>query len=142
MMPGGMSFTWDGLKRTLNDLTANWGTLTVHLFKNDHEPVIDDTVSAYVEADYSGYATVDLTNPQPAERHFNRAVTSQYDDVEFRHNGGTVQNDTYGYFITQRQGMGTPILLYATRFPNVPLRMSQLNDHVIIVLLARLRDGS
>jgi hypothetical protein len=91
--------------------------LKVGLFKNDRTPRVGDTIAAYTEADFSGYAgrkdAVGWTAPIMSGGH----AVSQANSLSWRQNGGATSNNIYGVFYVDAAGD----LLFAERDPRAPV---------------------
>ena len=108
------------LKAQLND-----GIFYMRLYKNNFSPVPGDAAGAFTEADFDGYAAIDVTGTWGA---ITKIVNGLYEiaGAEFSFLGGTTANQTvYGWYI---EGSGewicgkafpAPILVKAGLFVKV-----------------------
>lgn len=115
----------------LATLVTAWGaTLDVKLFKNDYQPVDGSVVGNFTEADFSGYAAVDMAGGavDPANDAGGRAVAT-WNEVSFTHNGGGVNNSIYGYYVVDGGGN----LLWAERFSVAPISQDSNGDQIRFV---------
>jgi len=94
----------------LADLQTAWqaagstGPLTAHLYQNDYVPSPASVLADFTEADFDGYADVDLTllvgpylNPQGQPEIQNASVT-------WAMTGTTTPNTIFGYYFTTLAG--------------------------------------
>lgn len=111
-------------------------TFWVQLFKNDRTPRPTDTAAMYTAADFSGYvgpqALVGWVPPFIAA---GRALTFSA-ALQWRHNGGGVDNNIYGVFILDDGGD----LWWAERDPRAPVLISPANRDYFYV--ARFAESS
>lgn len=85
----------------------NAGGYQVCLFKATHTPAHDDDATDYtaIEADFPGYARVNLTGGVVAgavDGSFN--ATAEFDTSVFTCNASGTPNDIYGYFVLDGAG--------------------------------------
>lgn len=118
------------------DATAVGATLTgalLHLFQNDVVPTREFTLGDLVEADYTGYATeaVVWNAPSISDDGFPELVGVA---GEFRPTSSVVENDTYGWYLTEAGGA----LLAAGRFDAAPVGMRGVLDALVITPRVRL----
>ncbi len=107
-------------RRFLDVLTANWGTLVVHLYKNDYTPNRGSLAANFIEADYSGYVSQIANNWRAAVQDPDLLHWfSVADALHWQNTTGAVGNQIYGYFVTD----GAGIVLWAERFINPPFPM-------------------
>jgi len=107
-------FLQQGDTTVLDAVVNDAGVLaTLRLFQNDHDPAPTDLDANYVEADFSGYAAVDISAEWGAA-FVNPFGQGQIDCLEqvFTHSGGAVGNTVYGVYVTSNTGK----VMYAERF--------------------------
>jgi len=106
--------------------------LKVHLVKGDITPTPGVPLATYTaaEADYTGYATEDVTWLDPV---INDAGQVELIGTvpEFRPTASTVGNSIYGLFVTDTAGA---VLKFAGRFDNPPLPMNGVTDNILVTL--------
>jgi len=105
----------DQLRVSLNATPA-----TLRLFKNNYTPVDGTVVGDLTEADFSGYAAINVTDLGSPSTVSGRAVTVSAAAKVFTHSGGATGNSIYGYYVTDAGGA----LLWAERDPAAPAAMS------------------
>jgi len=98
---------------------------TLKLFKNDHVPAVDDVNGDYTEADFSGYADVDLGDWNSAFLNGDDKGEIDADPALFQHNGGGTSNTVYGAYVVN----GAGDVVYAERFA-APRVMSAATDSI------------
>jgi hypothetical protein len=94
----------------------NGGPYVIRLFQNDHTPDPADVLADYTEADFSGYAELDLDGWAAAVTVSGRAQIVATLKV-WTHSAGAVDNDIYGYYVVNAGGA----LVWAERDPNAPV---------------------
>lgn len=111
-------------------------TLTIKLFRNDYVPVKGTVLGSLTEATFTGYASIDLTNPvtQPALDGTDRAWVL-WDLVSWTKAGAT-GNTIYGYWVEDDDGN----LLYVERFDSGGWAMTV--DGTILQFYPRLTERS
>jgi hypothetical protein len=108
----------------LNTVRLDTNTLKdLHLFKNDHVPVVTDIDLNYTEADFSGYASVGLGTWNPAFVNGDGKGEIDAAPASFVHSAGVVNNTIYGAYITDSAGH----VMYAERF-GAPIIMAANGD--------------
>jgi len=118
----------EGLKRILKLAVKDYGVLLntiIRLFKNDHVPTESDTVTDYVEADFTGYASITLSNWDDPTYSSGKARI-EHPQVSWTNTGAAAQ-DVYGYYITDASGL----LLWAERDPNAPITLGPSDTYAI-----------
>lgn len=100
------------LQALIDSLTD--GEVRVHLFVGATIPTPNSDVGDFVEADFDGYAPLDLVPTAPAE---NPSGWAQADipTAHFEASGGTTPNTVTGYYLTDNTDA---IFLGAERFPD------------------------
>lgn len=109
-----------GLATLLDDLTAVWGTVDIHLYDNNYVPVHGSVVGDFNEASFSGYAPVAVTSWSPAAPTGVDHEQSTGSTVQWAAPGVGLPINLYGYYATDPGGN----LLFAERFPSPPVVLS------------------
>lgn len=97
---------------------AEW---VVHLFKNNHTPVLGDILADFTEADFSGYVPQDIGAFGAAVFAVDRATALASAALTWTNSTGAVGNSIYGVFVTNNAGT---VLIFAERGPAVPIDMT------------------
>lgn len=85
---------------------VNWlKTMILHLYKNNHVPVVTDVVGSYTEADFDGYGAVNLTSWGTPSLDGNNNDLFTNPDVVFNMTGAITPNTVYGYYWTDGAGV-------------------------------------
>lgn len=107
----------NGLQQALDAVTSlQFGAWAAGLYQNDRVPKRGDVLSQYVPATFSGYVgTKRLYGWTPAGMAGKRA-RSTGDRLKWMHDGGTMANWIYGYYVVDLSGK----LTYAERFCDGP----------------------
>lgn len=101
---------------------------TYHLFRNDYVPVATTVFGDLQEATFSGYVSIDAENWLPAVTTAAGRAISFADVITFEHDGGGVNNDIYGYYVTL---LGDPTnLRWVQRFEGTPWVMNSAADQI------------
>lgn len=97
----------------------------LRLFQNNHTPAVDDVDGDYVEADFSGYASVALSAWSAA--FVNGSGKGEIDGglSTFSHDGGGTGNTVFGAYVTDADGH----VVYAELFP-APQVMEALGNSI------------
>jgi len=77
---------------------------SLHLYKNDVEPDANQTVDTFVEADFTGYASVELTMTPPSMNDQGMIVTKS-NICNFSTAAGVDSQTVYGVFIKSQDGL-------------------------------------
>lgn len=111
----------------VDTLTANWGSLSVHLYTNNHVPADSDTAGSFTEinpAVSTWYASQIIASWGAAgvtsANHYGSvgsSVSWTYSGV-----GGTV--DIYGYYVTN----GAGVALWAEYFAGAPITLNTVGQ--------------
>lgn len=125
--------TTTGLDATVLWLTrsADGPARYLHLYQNDHTPALGDVLADYTEADFSGYAALDLFPDWTGPTGAGEPRVQSAGPVTFLHDGGVTGNSIYGCYLTDQAGT---TLLGAIRGIGVPFDMSVLNDEISVTL--------
>jgi len=99
-----------------NLTTLMWGWYQLGLYQNDHKPVLGDTIAAYAPCDFSGYDGLRLIYGWTTPAISGVYAVSTALAISWMHNGGSVINDVWGYYVVDRGG----ILQFAERFCDGP----------------------
>ncbi len=106
----------DGGKQQLLAQLRTWlnANSKLHLYKNNHAPVHGDTVSAYTESDFVGYAAVALT--AWGAPYLTADFHAYIDEVVETFTAGLVvgSQSVYGYYVTDLAG----VLIWAELAPS------------------------
>jgi hypothetical protein len=136
-------FVWSYLQ-LLNVITAFTDSLSstglsVHLYTNNVTPTRNDTLTTYTEADYTGYAAVNLTGQNAAVwQSQGSAVQYTTTQAAFSPTGTTVGNVIYGYYVSMATSPAT--LLGAELLPS-PVSLGSPADQLIIITALGISDG-
>ena len=101
--------------------------LVLRLYQNSHVPVDDDTLAAYTEADFPGYAAVTLTGNLWTAQAGNPSSVA-YEAVQFVCSADTALQTIYGYYLTR---FVTGDLILAEEFA-APIPIQSVGNRVII----------
>lgn len=107
------------------------GNCKLRLFKNDYTPDQTSIFSSFTEADFSGYAAVDISSAWNAPTTVSHRGQINHADGVFTHNGGGTSNTIYGAYVTFHNGSLSPsdYILWAERFDSSPV-IGALGDSV------------
>jgi hypothetical protein len=111
----------NSIKATLLQLlVATLNGYKIHLFKNNLTPTDASVIGDFTEADFTGYASQNLTTFATA--FLNGANQGETDAglYTFTQSGSTTTNNIYGYYVTTAGGA----LVYSERNPNAPVAMT------------------
>jgi hypothetical protein len=100
----------DTLKASLNITPEN---LILRLYRNNKTPAVGDGASQYVEANFTGYASVELI-PETWEIVSGDPPVASYPRQQFQSTVNQTKQEIYGYYIT---GKVSGRLRCAFRFP-------------------------
>jgi hypothetical protein len=106
-----------------------FGTTKVHLFKNNYTPVDGSLFADFTEADFTGYAAVDLAMNLPVTVAGKASCTN---NVAMQYIMGVpgVTNTVYGYYVAlNADTFGYGRLLWAERFDN-PVYFTNTGDEL------------
>lgn len=104
-----------GLIDHLTLIRASLNTYRMRLYKNNFTPLVTSVLGDFTEANFSGYA-LQLTNAWGAIATVGDLAKTIHPLLTFAHNGGVVDCDVYGYYITDAGGN----YIYAERNPAGP----------------------
>jgi len=111
-----------GLTEYLDRLTLYMtGWFAIGLFQNDREPKLDDAVGNYQEATFSGYSGSKLLYGWTNAAMRGVRAKSFATPLIWKHNGGPIANDVYGYFCINNVGA----LAFAERFCDGPITVDR-----------------
>ena len=117
----------DGLVEQLTRILA--GGIKIKLFKTDVTPDRDTVLADLVEADWAGYAAVDLDD---TDFTLSGVVAHQgyliADPVAFLNSSGAAK-DAYGYFVTNADD---DKLLAVARFDGAPISKDDGESHIVV----------
>lgn len=120
----------------LTALKPTFNTLTLRLYRNDYTPDEDSETLDFTEANFSGYlAQAANTWGIP----FTDTDRGRINEVihNFVHNGGGVNNNIYGYYLTYPDGS----LAWAERNPFAPVAVGPTVTYVVLPTFT-LRDDT
>jgi hypothetical protein len=100
--------------------------LDLCLYKNDVTPGETDTEATYTEADFTGYATIQLTAANWTVTPGN-PTEAAYAQQTFTSSADQASQSVYGYFVKQRT---SGKLVYAERFTNGPYAIANDGDAI------------
>lgn len=113
----------DGLQKISDGGTVGLAALTIHLYQNNFTPTKGDTLAAYTEATFSGYAAQNSgALGGDVWDGVNFVWTQQAATVTFAVGAGGVPNNVYGAYWTSADGK----LIAAERFAGAPIVMNTL----------------
>ena len=111
-----------GLKVFLDKLTTfmeNW--YECGLYQNDRQPLLDDTIADYVQANFSGYLDRQVLTGWTTAAMVGPRAKSSATQLVWKHDGGPVSNLIYGYYVTDKLGN----LVFAERFCDGPFEVDR-----------------
>lgn len=76
----------------------------VQLYKNDVVPTPGVILADLTEADFSGYAEIEVAALLAAYLDPEGGASAQIPTVQFQHNGGATANTVYGFMVTTAGG--------------------------------------
>lgn len=129
------------LTRFLDDMLLDAQELQgkLHLYQNNYTPVVGSVAGDFDVATFSGYPAGGHdfgVNPWPAATldGSNNAQSVQA-AIEFEHNGGATDNDIYGAYILDGNGL----LVCAERYAGAPFVMDTLGAKFTVTPLPKLK---
>ena len=117
-------------------LTQQWkaflNTCVLRLYKNNHTPAPTDTAASYTQADFTGYAAINLV--AWGDAYLNAGFVGQIDEINrtFTQTAVTTTCLVYGYYITD--GFGN--LIYAESNPMGAFNMNAAG--LVYIVQARM----
>jgi hypothetical protein len=78
--------------------------LTLHLYQNNKVPAVGDTLSAYTECTFDGYAAQAVATWGAPTLDANNNDQYSATDVTFNMTGSVTPNTVYGYYLTDGSG--------------------------------------
>lgn len=128
--------------RHLLDITGSLlaaGTTTIKLFQNDVEPTPDMVFADFTEADYTGYADIDVVAVPVAWDEANGDAALSFEGCHFQPTGSATTNTIYGYYMITGLAAfgGADSVLKAERFP-APIPMLGTMDAIDMVPILRI----
>lgn len=103
---------------TGNEVFADGDTLILRLYDTDVTPAEGDTFSDYTESTGSGYSNITLESASWSfAEEAGDTVHADYAQQTFTYSGSDV---LYGYYITSKDDVGDPIVLWAEKFTDGP----------------------
>lgn len=120
----------DGIRDKLERARAAWNTtaLRLHLFKSNTTPTTSTVIGDFTEADFPGYAAVDIITWAAATVAAHVATIAAALRTFTRSTTGAVQN-IYGYYVTNN---ANTILWWSERDPNAPIPLTNAGDSYTI----------
>jgi len=106
------------LDRCTSFMTGWW---KLGLYMNDRLPLLQDTLSQYTPADFSGYSGPQLIYGFPAGTMIGERAQAAAYEITFTHDGGPSNCTVYGYYIEDNTGR----LSIAERFCDGPIEMDR-----------------
>lgn len=116
----------------IGELVTNVETaedLTLRIFQNDLTPTSASVVGDFTEADFTGYAAVNLTAANWGKSLASTVVLLYNTAVAFTSSAGEQAQDIYGYYVTRTT---TGDLVYSERFPDGPYSIVNNGDKVSV----------
>lgn len=110
--------------------------LTLKLFKSNTTPANSDTEATYTEADFTGYADVDLVAANWTITPGSPSLAEAAQQT-FTSSAGSQNQPVYGYYLVQTTGGK---LVWAERFTDGPYTIVNLND--VIKVTPKITFGS
>jgi hypothetical protein len=104
--------------------------LDLKLYKNNKTPSETDTEVDYTEADFTGYAAIQLTAASWTVTP-GAPTEAAYPQQTFASTAGSQNQDVYGYYLVQRT---SGKLVYAERFSNGPYNIANDGDEIKVTL--------
>lgn len=137
-MPG--VITDEGIEAILSLVyqIVDWSPFDVGLFKNNHTPVVGDTMASLTEADFPGYAPVNLNSTPTHLPMVAHVGFLQWNAVSFTRSSGAGSQTIYGYFVREPV---SPQLLWAQLLP-VPVVVTTVGQIIIVTPQYSLQDIS
>lgn len=114
-----------GKKLMLDILLASGRNPKLKLYKNSGvTPGAGTVLGDFTEADFSGYAAVDLSSIGAATINGSDQGERHKDDATFTHNSGSTHNTVYGWYVVIDNLSSSAELFLAQQFP-----AAQVLDH-------------
>jgi hypothetical protein len=130
-------FTQAGEQTALQNLVNNTApqTLVLKLYTNNQTPTELDTSSNYTELSGYGYTSTTLV---PGNFTFAEGdpTTATYPQITYTFTGAA--GYIYGYFVVQQN---SGILMFANRFTNAPIQISNNGDQIRVTLTIQLANA-
>ena len=102
--------------------------LKLRLFKSNTTPAETDTAATFTEADFTGYANVNLTGSSWTVTGGDPTIAS-YAQQSFTSSAAQTSQNVYGYYMTRVTGGE---LALAERFPDAPYPIANNGDIIRI----------
>jgi len=113
------------------------GTVTVHLYANDVTPTPATVLADLTEANFTGYADVDVT-PNAAGENPDGWGQVDIPEAHFEATGAAIPNNVFGYYLTDTTNL---VLLAAGHF-DVPVVFDETGDALNLVSNLQLRSDT
>lgn len=118
-----------GKKTALQILLDSGNNPTMHLFQNNHTPAVGDALADYTEGDFSGYATVDISDASAADIDGSDHGFRERLAITFTRAAGATSNTIYGWYLTiDNPGVGAELFM-AEKF-SAPQLMATAGDQI------------
>jgi hypothetical protein len=105
----------------------------IKLFKNNLNPVVATVLTDLTEADFSGYADIDLSAASAAAIDGTDRGFRELDANTFTHNGGATTNSVYGWYVVLDDPSPAAELFMIERF-SAPQLMGSVGDQIVFDL--------
>lgn len=115
------------LELALDAVTDLYIGATLRLYRNNYTPLETSVAGDFTEANFSGYVAQALPN-FPAANYVGPQAETVLPAQNFIHSGGGVDNDIYGYYVTDAGGD----LLFAERNPLGPFSIVPGTSYVVV----------
>ena len=116
--------------------TGDYGAVTMDLYQNDVDPTPSSVLGDFEVADFSGYAQATALDFGGVFQNLDGYAEMDLPSQQFDHSGGATANNIYGFFVEVTAGG----LLYAERFPVVPIPMITAVNSIIVLSRFVLRN--
>jgi hypothetical protein len=130
-------FTQAGEQTALQNLVNNLApqTLVLKLYTNNKTPTELDIASDYTELSGYGYSSTTLI---PGNFSFSEGdpTTATYPQITYTFTGAA--GYIYGYYVVQTS---SNILMFANRFTNAPIQISNNGDQIRVTLTIQLANA-
>lgn len=128
-MNEGMEAIADLMEEVFEGGTPGTDVPVLRLFKNDLTPVKTHVVASFVEADFDGYAGIDMDAWTPGfDEELQKAVLRSA-LLTFTATGAVTSNVIYGYYITNNAGT----LVYCAERFSITIFVDETGDSIAVV---------
>lgn len=110
--------------------------LDLKLYKSNTTPADADTEATYTEADFTGYAAIQLVQGNWVTTQGD-PTTAAYPQQTFTSSADQAAQSVYGYYVIQRV---SGKLMWAERFTNGPYVIANNGDTIKVTLAFNLKD--